>query len=106
MLTCLFGRCFGCVCCRSSYLASNSVAPQFENVELGIGDSVIKKALQEATGRNMRAINAALKATGDLGMVGWLVGRSVGWLVGRLVGWLAGWFMASLIELVGRFSDD
>eukprot|EP00750_Incisomonas_marina_P001214 INCI10990.2.p1 GENE.INCI10990.2~~INCI10990.2.p1 ORF type:complete len:751 (-),score=167.97 INCI10990.2:251-2470(-) len=51
------------------YLANNSIAPQFENVELGIGDTVIKKALQEATGRSAKAINAALKSTGDLGEV-------------------------------------
>ena len=51
------------------YLASNSIAPQFENVELGIGDMVIKKALQEATGRSLKHINAALKETGDLGEV-------------------------------------
>jgi DNA ligase-1 len=51
------------------YLASNSIAPQFENVELGIGDKVLKNALAEATGRKVAAINADLKSAGDLGEV-------------------------------------
>jgi DNA ligase-1 len=34
------------------YLASNSVAPAFECVELGIGDSILIKAIGEAYGTN------------------------------------------------------
>ena len=51
------------------YLASNQIAPQFENIELNIGDFVLKKALQEATGRPMKLINKSLKEKGDLGFV-------------------------------------
>lgn len=35
---------------RLVYLASNKLAPQFENLELGIGDALLMKAIVEATG--------------------------------------------------------
>ena len=34
------------------YLASNSVAPAYECVELGVGDSILIKAIGEASGTN------------------------------------------------------
>eukprot|EP00968_Pinguiococcus_pyrenoidosus_P024194 scaffold4390_cov264-Pinguiococcus_pyrenoidosus.AAC.1 len=51
------------------FLFCNQVAPSFENVELGIGDSLIIKAISEATGRNQSAIKEQFRATGDLGLV-------------------------------------
>jgi DNA ligase-1 len=34
------------------YLSSNEVAPAYDGLELGIGDSLLVKAICEATGRN------------------------------------------------------
>eukprot|EP00968_Pinguiococcus_pyrenoidosus_P027335 scaffold7369_cov341-Pinguiococcus_pyrenoidosus.AAC.1 len=51
------------------FLFCNQVAPPFENVELGIGENLIIKAISEATGRKRRAIERQFRATGDLGLV-------------------------------------
>ena len=51
------------------YLASNTIAPQHEGVDLGIGDATLVKILAEATGRKESAIRADYKEQGDLGIV-------------------------------------
>jgi len=51
------------------YLVSNTVAPNFEGLELGIGESLIIKAICSATGRDAKSVNAAYKEEGDLGIV-------------------------------------
>jgi DNA ligase-1 len=51
------------------YLASNSIAPQHEGVDLGVGDATLIKALAEATGRKETAIKAEYRNEGDLGIV-------------------------------------
>jgi len=51
------------------YLASNSIAPQHEGVDLGIGDATLIKALAEATGRKESAVKVDYKNEGDLGIV-------------------------------------
>jgi DNA ligase-1 len=51
------------------YLASNSVAPAYECVELGIGDSLLIKAIAEATGTNAVAVKSKYETVGDLGTV-------------------------------------
>ena len=51
------------------YLASNTIAPQHEGVDLGIGDATLVKILAEATGRKESAIRADYKDQGDLGIV-------------------------------------
>eukprot|EP00606_Chrysophyceae_sp_TOSAG23-5_P001389 GSChrysophyteH2.ASY1.ANO1.1316.1 assembled CDS len=51
------------------YLVSNEVAPAFEGLELGIGDSLLVKAVCQATGRTKDAMDAAYKEEGDLGNV-------------------------------------
>ena len=51
------------------YLSSCAVAPQYEGVDLGIGDATLIKALAEATGRTEVAVKAAYTAEGDLGVV-------------------------------------
>lgn len=38
-------------------------------MELGIGESLLMKAIAESTGRKMDAIKADLKDVGDLGLV-------------------------------------
>ena len=51
------------------YLASNSVAAAYECVELGIGDSILIKAIGEASGTNPAMIKKKYEADGDLGTV-------------------------------------
>ena len=51
------------------YLASNSVAPAYECVELGIGDSLLVKAIGEATGTNPSMVKSKYETIGDLGTV-------------------------------------
>lgn len=51
------------------YLASNTIAPQHEGIDLGIGDATLIKCLAEATGRKDDAIKSDYKEAGDLGSV-------------------------------------
>ncbi|GMH47838.1 hypothetical protein TrVE_jg8962 [Triparma verrucosa] len=51
------------------YLCINAVAPSYECIELGIGDSILQKALVEAAGTTNAAMKAKLKDMGDLGLV-------------------------------------
>ena len=51
------------------YLCCNEIAPPFEGLELGIGDSIILKALCESTGRKLRELKAEVQEAGDLGDV-------------------------------------
>lgn len=51
------------------YLSSNSVAAAYECVELGIGDSILIKAIGEASGTNPAIIKKKYEADGDLGTV-------------------------------------
>jgi len=51
------------------YLACNSVAPAYECVELGIGDSLLIKAIAQAYGSKPATIKEAVNKLGDLGLV-------------------------------------
>lgn len=51
------------------YLCLNKLAPDYEGIELGIGDSIIMKSLAEATGRKPAQIKAEVEKKGDLGLV-------------------------------------
>jgi len=51
------------------YLTSNTVAPAYECVELGVGDAVLMKALGEAAGTDVKMIKARYEKEGDLGKV-------------------------------------
>jgi len=51
------------------YLAVNQYAPPYAGIELGVGDSVIIKALVQSTGRQTKDIKADLVKEGDLGIV-------------------------------------
>lgn len=45
------------------------LCPDYQGLELGIGESILQKAIAESTGRKMDAIKAAFKEEGDLGVV-------------------------------------
>ena len=51
------------------YLISNEVAPSYEGLELGIGDSLLVKAVSEATGRTKNSVQDDYTREGDLGKV-------------------------------------
>lgn len=51
------------------YLASNAISPPYEGLELGIGDSLLVKAICESTGRKKEQVEQAYKNEGDLGTV-------------------------------------
>ncbi|KAI1263970.1 ATP-dependent DNA ligase [Xylariaceae sp. FL1019] len=50
-------------------LMINKLAPDYAGVELGIGESLIMKAIGETTGRSLQVIKADQKEIGDLGLV-------------------------------------
>ena len=45
------------------------MTPDYVGVELGIGESLLIKAIGESTGRSLSVIKAELKKEGDLGLV-------------------------------------
>ncbi len=53
----------------SMYLCLNKVSPDYEGLELGIGDTILFKALAQATGRSLDKLKLELKAKGDIGLV-------------------------------------
>lgn len=54
---------------RCIYLMLNQLGPAYEGLELGIGESLIMKAICLATGRSESHIKAELKEKGDLGLI-------------------------------------
>lgn len=54
---------------KSVYLCLNKLCPDYEGLELGIGESLIIKALAQATGRKTDQIKAEVEKQGDLGLV-------------------------------------
>ncbi|KAJ7225530.1 hypothetical protein GGX14DRAFT_639426 [Mycena pura] len=54
---------------QAVYLCINRLSPDYVGVELGIGESLLIKAIGESTGRSIAIIKAELKREGDLGLV-------------------------------------
>ncbi|KAF9453835.1 DNA ligase I [Macrolepiota fuliginosa MF-IS2] len=54
---------------QTVYLCINRLSPDYEGIELGIGESLLMKAIAESTGRSQAVIKADLKREGDLGLV-------------------------------------
>lgn len=51
------------------YLCINRIAPEYDGKELGIGESLLIKAIATSTGRSIKAIKDDLNKYGDLGLV-------------------------------------
>lgn len=51
------------------YLCTNEIAPAYMGLETGVGDSILVKAVTEATGRQAKDIKAEMERLGDLGSV-------------------------------------
>ncbi|GAA5916219.1 uncharacterized protein JCM6883_000694 [Sporobolomyces salmoneus] len=54
---------------RTVYLCINRLAPEYESLELGIGESLLMKAIGEACGRTLAQVKTEYKEIGDLGEV-------------------------------------
>ncbi|KAK0569384.1 ATP-dependent DNA ligase Cdc17 [Tilletia horrida] len=54
---------------QTVYLCINRLCPDYEGLELGLGESLILKAIARSTGRNIADIKKDLKVHGDLGLV-------------------------------------
>jgi DNA ligase-1 len=51
------------------YLCVNKVAPEYDGIELGIGETIIIKAIADSTGRTVEQLKLDYKSKGDLGLV-------------------------------------
>lgn len=51
------------------YLSVNKLAPAYEGIELGIGDSLVLKAICDSTGSSLKMMRKELSRVGDLGLV-------------------------------------
>ncbi|KAG2178242.1 hypothetical protein INT43_003495 [Umbelopsis isabellina] len=51
------------------YLCINKLCPDYEGLELGIGETLLMKAVANSTGRSMDKIKSDYRDTGDLGLV-------------------------------------
>lgn len=54
---------------KVTYLFINKLGPDYEGVELGLGESIIMKALGEGTGRTLAQVKNSYHKLGDLGSV-------------------------------------
>ncbi|KAI1797917.1 ATP-dependent DNA ligase [Ganoderma leucocontextum] len=54
---------------QAVYLCINRLCPDYVGIELGIGESLLLKAISESTGRSLAIVKADLKKEGDLGLV-------------------------------------
>lgn len=61
---------------RVVYLCINRLGPDYEGLELGLGESLILKALAESTGRSLADVKKQYNKLGDLGQVALLSKKS------------------------------
>ncbi|KAG6336672.1 hypothetical protein ID866_2419 [Astraeus odoratus] len=55
--------------CSIIELTVSKLSPDYVGIELGIGESLLIKAISESTGRSLATVKAELKKEGDLGLV-------------------------------------
>ena len=55
--------------CSSCINVRIQLCPDYKGLELGIGESLLQKAIAQSTGRKLETIKADLKEVGDLGLV-------------------------------------
>lgn len=55
---------------------TRQLCPDYEGLELGIGESLLIKAIAESTGRSAKQIKEDLKKEGDLGKVAMVSSRT------------------------------
>ena len=65
----------------SVYLISNHIAPAYDGVELGIGGSIVSRAVKEVTGKSARHLKSLWDKTGDPGDVAYEAKKDVKALV-------------------------
>jgi DNA ligase-1 len=53
----------------SMYLCLNKISPDYEGLELGIGETILFKALAQATGRTLDKLKSEMHSKGDIGLV-------------------------------------
>ncbi|CAF4219290.1 unnamed protein product, partial [Rotaria sordida] len=51
------------------YLCVNKVAPEYDGIEIGIGETIIIKAIADSTGRTVEQLKLDYKSKEDLGLV-------------------------------------
>ena len=51
------------------YFFLTKLGPEYEALETGIGPELLNKAVSKSTGKELKAVRAELKKTGDLGQV-------------------------------------
>ena len=56
------------------YLTINRIAPDYEGLELGIGEGLLVKAIAESSGRSVAQVKSDLEKTGDLGDIAQVCG--------------------------------
>ncbi|CAI5758491.1 unnamed protein product [Candida verbasci] len=54
---------------RVVYLTINKLGPDYDNLELGLGETILIKAISECYGRSTTKVKEDYKKTGDLGLV-------------------------------------
>lgn len=59
-----------------TYLFINRLGPDYEGLELGLGETILIKTISESTGKSTQQVKAKYKETGDLGLIA-LQARSV-----------------------------
>jgi DNA ligase-1 len=52
-----------------TYLFINRLGPDYEGLELGLGETILIKTISESTGKSTQQVRAKYKETGDLGLI-------------------------------------